>query len=156
MDRCLGTDEAHMLDIEHADTAQFPGFRKIPDKQCWGTGPDLVRGFACTKETGVAKCNELGERCTGFIRVRGQSVFSVGTERCYFRSGPLRFTDETGGAAGDRDCFERVAVTTAPPTTAPEGADMDGGGQENFWHTLTTGEATEPGPWSIETVSKRT
>jgi len=69
------------------------------NKQCEGTGTDILRDFVGTITECEAKCDELD--CIGFIRVHSGAPEHEG--RCYFRGGemerPYEYTSD------DRDCY---------------------------------------------------
>merc|ERR1719464_1646634 len=69
------------------------------NKQCVGTGTDILRDFQGTVAECEAKCDELD--CIGFVRVHSGAPQHTG--RCYFRGGDMeRPYDYT---SDDRDCY---------------------------------------------------
>merc|ERR1711971_1015597 len=69
------------------------------NKQCVGTGTDILRDFQGTVAECKAKCDELD--CIGFIRVH--SGASQHTGRCYFRGGDMERPYDY--SSDDRDCY---------------------------------------------------
>eukprot|EP01083_Nonionella_stella_P163361 537452_1 len=78
----------------------FKELLKYEGMDCGGSGEDILRDFEGNEDQCKAKCQELGNECVGFTRVKSGSSAYVG--KCYFRGGSL----ETPTTNSERDCFE--------------------------------------------------
>eukprot|EP01084_Bolivina_argentea_P093280 167794_1 len=78
----------------------FKELLKYEGMDCRGSIDDILRDFEGNEDQCKAKCQELGNECVGFTRVKSGSSAYVG--KCYFRGGSL----ETPTTNSERDCFE--------------------------------------------------
>jgi len=63
--------------------ASDSGFKRNLETECWGNGPDSLRGFnGSNTEDCEFKCREMGANCTGFIRTPSRCGQS---HECFFR-----------------------------------------------------------------------
>jgi len=88
-------------------------FRAYEGQQCWWGSPlyddnYLLKDFEGTAAECQAKCIELGEDCTSFVRVNDGSNYAG---KCYFRSRVVRVEDPYDYDGDDRDCFVREGFT---------------------------------------------
>eukprot|EP00929_Paragymnodinium_shiwhaense_P080700 TRINITY_DN42103_c0_g4_i1.p1 TRINITY_DN42103_c0_g4~~TRINITY_DN42103_c0_g4_i1.p1 ORF type:complete len:2368 (-),score=540.07 TRINITY_DN42103_c0_g4_i1:66-7169(-) len=116
------SDQEHCYPRKHFDIGGISNATKSSydmhrGMECYGSSPDLLRGYQAPVEVCMQKCSSMGARCSGFIRINSDVADAsqggyVG--KCDFKGGVMSTPQPF--QADDRDCYSKIITTTTTTT----------------------------------------